>query len=164
MQELMGSKICTSEYDVAFYIEFVGAFGIGITKELDRHPNTVWVYADKYEYPEWFQKLTLSPIQTCSHTGWADLICCGHRLAMSVMLREAIQSNIEFGVIITPRGKLYRPKLRLWRTIWLLGNFLSHDVRLPLILEVLVWLTPPAQAKNLHTSKIQFLARKHHQR
>ena len=62
MQELMGSKICTSEYDVAFYIEFVGAFGTGIARELDRHPNTVRIYADKYEYPEWFQKLTLSPI------------------------------------------------------------------------------------------------------
>jgi len=83
---------------------------------------------------------------------------------MSVMLREAIQSNTGFGVIITPRGKLYRPKLCLWRTIWLLGSFLSYAVRLPLILEVLVWLTPPAQAKNLHTLKIQFLARKHHQR
>jgi len=45
------------------YIRILGAPGIPITKVLDGYLNKVRINADKYENPEWFAELTLSPTQ-----------------------------------------------------------------------------------------------------
>jgi len=88
-----------------------------ISKELDKYLNIVRIYADKYEKPEYFHKLTLSPRQVeykPAHIPMDGRVWYVAATAISIVLRRLYK-------VITDLECLWRQetlssKLCLWRT------------------------------------------------